>query len=94
MAECSLSTGTISLFGAQTRYDLRDGSGEIDSVEIEPESNPVLRLVRRFLPVTNVYHGQKFFVDVDGKKHATPLFIAVLFGAASRISSSVASGFP
>src|SRR5690606_22703985 len=30
---------------------------------IEPESNPVLRLVRRFIPITNVYHGQSFFVQ-------------------------------
>src|SRR5688572_11416678 len=29
---------------------------------IEPESNPVIRLVRRFTPVTNVYHGQSFFI--------------------------------
>src|SRR5689334_2227441 len=29
---------------------------------IEPESNPLIRLVRRFIPVTNRYHGQNFFV--------------------------------
>jgi tellurite resistance protein TerC len=29
---------------------------------IEPESNPVVRLVRRLVPVTGEYHGQRFFV--------------------------------
>ena len=30
--------------------------------DIEPEANPVIRLVRRFLPVTNNYHGAHFLV--------------------------------
>jgi tellurite resistance protein TerC len=29
---------------------------------IEPESNPVVRLVRRLIPVSGQYHGQRFFV--------------------------------
>jgi tellurite resistance protein TerC len=49
---------------------------------IEPEGNPVIRLVRRFTPVTNVYHGQKFFIrdEVAGKlrRVATPLFVVLL----------------
>lgn len=37
--------------------------------EIEPESNPAMRLVRRFVRVTNAYHGQRFFTreEVDRK---------------------------
>ena len=50
--------------------------------EIEPESNPVIRLVRSVMPVTNVYHGQKFFVreTVDGAVRwvATPLFVVLV----------------
>jgi tellurite resistance protein TerC len=49
--------------------------------DIEPESNPVIRLVHRILPVTPVYHGQKFFVRemVNGRMHlvATPLFVVL-----------------
>jgi len=49
---------------------------------VEPESNPVLRLVRRFLPITRVYHGQSFFVRerVGGRlrRVATPLFVVLL----------------
>ena len=46
--------------------------------EIHPERNPVLRLARRFLPITPNYHGQKFFVRLDGKLMATPLMLVLL----------------
>ena len=50
---------------------------------IEPESNPVIRLVRRFLPITTKFHGEHFFVRelVDGKAAkfvATPLFVVLV----------------
>lgn len=49
---------------------------------IEPESNPVIRLVRRFTRVTDQYHGQKFFVrqEVAGRMRrvATPLFVVLV----------------
>lgn len=44
--------------------------------EIHPEQNPVLRLFRRWVPVTKDYHGTKFFVRQPGL-YATPL-LAVL----------------
>ncbi len=50
--------------------------------DIKPEANPVIRLVKRVLPVTNVYHGQSFFVHerVGGQMRwvATPLFVVLL----------------
>ncbi len=53
-----------------------------DQHAIEPESNPVIRLVRRFVPVTDEYHGQKFFVreEVGGRMRrvATPLFVVLV----------------
>jgi len=55
-----------------------------DETDIEPESNPVLRLVRRFLPVTEDFRGQQFFVSEPlrrGEKPrllATPLFIVLV----------------
>lgn len=45
--------------------------------EIHPDKNPVLRLLRRIMPITPGYHGQRFFVRLDGKRAATPL-LAVL----------------
>ncbi len=46
---------------------------------IDPERNPVIRLLRRFIPVTPQLHGEKFFVRRDGLLHATPLFLALVF---------------
>lgn len=49
----------------------------------DPEENPVLRLVRKVIPVTPDYHGQQFFVrapDATGavRLMATPLFIVLV----------------
>lgn len=50
--------------------------------DIEPESSPVIRFVRRLVPVTGTYHGQRFFVtqQVNGRlRHvATPLFVVLV----------------
>lgn len=46
---------------------------------IHPERNPVIRLFERFVPVTPQLHGPRFFVTLDGRRHATPLFVALLF---------------
>jgi len=46
--------------------------------EIDPERNPVLRLARKFLPITPNYQGQKFFVRLSGKLYATPLTLVLL----------------
>ena len=50
--------------------------------DIEPEANPVIRLVRRLMPVTGDYHGQRFFVreQVGGRRRlvATPLFVVLV----------------
>jgi tellurite resistance protein TerC len=46
--------------------------------EIHPERNPVLRLFRRFMPVTDGYEDSKFFIKRAGRYLATPLFIVLL----------------
>ena len=52
-----------------------------DEQDIHVESNPIIRLVRRFMPVTNTYHGQKFFVreEVKGRVRmvATPMLVVL-----------------
>lgn len=49
---------------------------------IEPGANPAIRLLRRFVPVTDVYHGQRFFVreEVGGRLRqvATPLMVVLV----------------
>jgi tellurite resistance protein TerC len=53
-----------------------------DEMDIEPESNPALRLIRRFFPVTNDYRDKHFFVKetIGGKLRlaATPLFVVLV----------------
>jgi len=50
--------------------------------DIEPEANPVLRLVRRFVPISSHYDGQKFFtqqtVGNRVRRAATPLFVVLV----------------
>lgn len=51
---------------------------------IHPEKNPVLKLVRRAMPVTNDYHGQHFFVRLAPagggapRRAATPLAVVLI----------------
>jgi len=47
--------------------------------EIHPENNRLLKLLRRFIPLTPKLDGQKFFTRLDGKLMATPLFLALIF---------------
>ena len=46
--------------------------------QIHPERNPVLKLFRRFMPVTDNYEDHKFFVKRAGRHWATPLFVVLL----------------
>ncbi len=46
---------------------------------LDPEKNFLIRLFKKFIPVTPQLHGQKFFIRENGRFFATPLFIALLF---------------
>jgi len=46
--------------------------------KIEPEKNPAVRLVRRFIKVTPDYEGQRFFIRKDGRLWATPLLLVLV----------------
>lgn len=46
--------------------------------EIHPDRNPLVRLVSKVFPVTKDYHGESFFVRINGALAATPLFIVLL----------------
>jgi tellurite resistance protein TerC len=46
--------------------------------EVHPEHNPVLKLFRRFFPVTDAYEGDRFFLVRQGRRFATPLFVVLL----------------
>lgn len=46
--------------------------------EVHPERNPLLKLVRKFIPISNDYHGKKFIVVHEGRKIATPMLAVLL----------------
>jgi tellurite resistance protein TerC len=46
--------------------------------EVHPEKNPVVKLFRRFMPVTGSFEKDKFFVRRAGRILATPLFLILL----------------
>ena len=59
--------------------------------KIEPDRNPLIRLFRRFVPVTSELHGQRFFVRLNGVLSATPLFLALLLVEMSDIVFAIDS---
>ena len=59
--------------------------------EPEPEKSWVLRTVRRFLPTTSKYDGQRFFTVENGRRVATPLFLALLLVEVSDVIFAVDS---
>lgn len=58
---------------------------------VDPAQNPLVRLARRWLPVTDTYHGSRFFVREGGRRIATPLFLALLLVESSDVMFAVDS---
>ena len=50
----------------------------VDDEGVQPEKNPVLRLAKKFFPVTNELHGQKFSIRDNGRLFLTPLALVLL----------------
>jgi tellurite resistance protein TerC len=46
--------------------------------EVHPENNPLVKLLRRIMPVSENYEGDKFFIRRAGTLMATPLFLVLL----------------
>ncbi len=63
---------------------------------VDPDRNLMVRLVRRFYPVTNELHGPRWFVVLDSKRYATPLFLclaAVVFADIAFAIDSIPAAF-
>ena len=58
---------------------------------VDPDKNFVVRLVRRFFPVTPDDHGGKWFEHIDGKRHVTPIFLCLAAIVAADIAFAVDS---
>jgi len=46
--------------------------------EMDPESNPILKLMQKRFRTTSRYHGQKLFVKEAGRRVGTPLFLVLV----------------
>ncbi len=47
-------------------------------VSVHPERNPVVNLAKKFMPITKEYHGNKFVVNIEGKRYFTPLIVVLM----------------
>lgn len=55
------------------------------------EKNPLLRWLRGHIRITPGFHGEKFFVRIDGLRWATPMFLVLMMIEASDLVFAVDS---
>ncbi len=67
----------IYIFGAFLVYTGVKMFAQEDT-DIQPEENPVVRAVTRYIPITRHYEEQKFFTRVDGKLTGTLLLLVLV----------------
>jgi tellurite resistance protein TerC len=59
--------------------------------EFDGEQNPVVKLVRRFLPLTRDYRGKHFFALENGRRYATPLLLVLVLVEATDLIFAIDS---
>ena len=64
--------GAFLLFSGIKMFKSSEDSGDI-------ENNFIIKFLKRNFKITNNYHGEKFFVKIDGKTWITPLFVVLIF---------------
>jgi tellurite resistance protein TerC len=62
-----------------------------ENEDVEPEHNPALKLLRRRVPMTEDYDGDRLFTRVDGRRLATPLLAVFVVVATTDIIFAVDS---
>jgi tellurite resistance protein TerC len=67
----------LYIFGAFLVYTGLSMLREEDK-EIQPEQNPIVRLVTRHIRITRHYDGEKFFTQLDGKRVGTLLLLVLI----------------
>jgi len=68
----------LGLFGLFLLYTGAKMFNHNDEQQSDPSQNIVVRLFKKFFPVTDQMHGEKFFIKEGTKRLATPLFITLL----------------
>jgi tellurite resistance protein TerC len=70
--------GILYVFGVFLIYSGLRIYFEDGDEKIEPEKNPIMRLCRRYLPITKGDHGGSFIVSENHKLMFTPLFLVIV----------------
>jgi tellurite resistance protein TerC len=63
---------------------------------VDPDRNLMVRAVRRVYPVTGEFHGGRWFVERDGRRFATPIFLclaAIVFADLAFAIDSIPAAF-
>jgi tellurite resistance protein TerC len=77
IALISLLHWTIYFLGAFLVYTgIKIGIHHNENVH--PEKNPIVKFFQKFVPITNTYHQNRFFIRDKGRLFATPLFVALV----------------
>ncbi len=67
----------LYIFGAILIYSGYKMTFEKET-EIHPENNRILKLFKKFMRTTHEMHGDRFFIEKEGKRYATPLFVCLI----------------
>lgn len=62
-----------------------------EDIKLEPEKNPLVKLARKIFPFTSTYSGDNFFIRINSKLWATPLFLVVILIEATDLIFAVDS---
>ena len=67
----------LGLFGIFLVYTGIKMFGHKDEEQVDPSKNIFVKMFKKFFPVTDQMHEDKFFIIENGKRLATPLFITL-----------------
>ena len=71
--------GFLLLTGIKMVADhLRENNNEIGHAEKDMNDNKFVKFIRRIIPMTDDLSEERFFVKIDGRRLATPLFLALI----------------
>ena len=81
----------LYIFGAFLLYTALKIARHDESKEVDYNNNVAMRLVRRLVPTTSRFDGQKLFTRENGKRMATPLFAVLVLIEATDVVFAVDS---
>ena len=81
----------LGLFGLFLLYTGGKMFTHDDNAQIDPSQNLIVRWFRRVYPVSDRMHGDRFFIVEQGRRMATPLFVALLVIETSDVAFAVDS---